>query len=422
MVFVLIIRDGWGYAKNAADNAETTQDLPTEKLLEAQYPKCLLDASAESIGLPKDQIGTSEIGHMTIGAGRVVYDPLLRINHEISNGALEKNHVLQEALAHAKKQGKLHFMGLLSPGGVHSHMDHLFALMRYAKKAGIPSMYVHAFTDGRDVPPQSAKRYFKLFDDFVKKNKIDCKIATVMGRYYAMDRDQRWQREELAYQALIHGQGKHSDDIAKAIDESYAAGINDEFIKPIVTSAPRIEHNDTLIFFNFRLDRARELTQAFTKKRFAFFRRPFVNPYFVAMTRYEDDLKCPVIIEPEKLTNTLGEMISMQGWKQLRVAETEKFAHVTFFFNGLTDKKFRGEKRLLVPSPKVATYDLAPDMSARELTDKIIQQIQQKKYEFMETWSAIQESLQKQKKQSKSWMNALDESLQKSKCKEGSLQ
>jgi 2,3-bisphosphoglycerate-independent phosphoglycerate mutase len=381
-MLVLIIRDGWGYGKKAKDNTESVQSLPTEEMLEKEYPKCLLDASAEAIGLPKDQIGTSEIGHMTIGAGRVVYDPLLHINHAIQSGELEKNPALQDAFSHVKSGGNLHFMGLLSPGGVHSHMDHLFALLLLAKKAGISKMYVHAFTDGRDVPPKSALRYFKAFDDFVKKNKIDCKIASVMGRYYAMDRDNRWEREALAYDAIVLGQGKRADNISKAIEESYAEGITDEFLKPIVTSEPRVKHEDTLIFFNFRLDRARELTEAFQKKSFEWFKRDYVDPYFVAMTKYEDDLTCPVIIQPVMLTNTLGEVISSKGMKQLRVAETEKYAHVTFFFNGLTDKVFKNEKRILVPSPKVATYDLKPEMSAGEITEKLVTEMRKKKFEF----------------------------------------
>ncbi|MFH1917054.1 MAG: 2,3-bisphosphoglycerate-independent phosphoglycerate mutase [Nanoarchaeota archaeon] len=381
MVFVLIIRDGWGYGKKSPDNALLATHLPTEEMLEKTCPKCLLQASGEAVGLPKGQIGTSEIGHITMGAGRVVYYDLLRVNNAIKDGTLAKNKVLNNAFSHAK-HGRLHLMGLFSPGGVHSHINHLYALLLLAKKAGIKESYVHAFLDGRDVPPQSAQRYFTAFDAFCKKNKINAKIATVMGRYYAMDRDTRWDRTALAYNAMVLGIGRHEPNVKKAILESYAAGIDDEFIKPIVTGEATIRHNDTLIFFNFRLDRARQITRAFHDPLFHKFKRKYINPYFVAMTKYEDTLNCPVIIPPIKLRNTLGEIIAKHGWKQLRIAETEKYAHVTFFFNGLSDILFKNEQRMLIHSPKIATYDLKPEMSAIEISNAIIKDIRKDAHEF----------------------------------------
>jgi 2,3-bisphosphoglycerate-independent phosphoglycerate mutase len=352
------------------------------------YPSCFLEVSGEGVGLPEGQMGNSEVGHLNIGAGRIIYQDLTRINRDIHNGSFFENSVLLEAMGHVKQKGSsLHLMGLFSYGGVHSHMDHMRALVEMAKNQGLEKVYIHAFLDGRDVPPQTALDDMAGHEEFCRSTGI-AKTATVCGRYYAMDRDKRWERTKLAYDALTLGEGILADDALSAVSMAYARGENDEFVKPtVITEAggkpvATIKDGDSVIFFNFRPDRARQLTYAFVNDVFDGFERK-VKPevHYVCMAEYDEKLHVPIAFPPETITNTLGEVLSKNNKKQLRIAETEKYAHVTFFFNGGVEKENDGEDRCLIPSPDVATYDLKPEMSAYEVTDQLVERIKYGKYD-----------------------------------------
>lgn len=386
---MLVILDGWGEREEKEGNALALAKLPNYRALLAKYPHTALEASGEAVGLPAGQMGNSEVGHLNIGAGRVVYQELTRINKAIKEGTFYRNQVLVEAMEKAKEKGKaVHLLGLVSEGGVHSSLDHLFALLDMTKECGITEVYVHAFLDGRDVPPASAKEYIEKLE--VKLREIGHgAIATVMGRYYAMDRDRRWERVALAYKAMVQGEGKMSTMASAAIEQSYQERITDEFVVPSVIvdekgqPKGRVQEGDTVIFFNFRADRARELTRAFIEKDFDGFVRPdgFLPVHFVTMTQYDINFDVPVAFPPQNLANTLGEVLSRRGLKQLRIAETEKYAHVTFFFNGGIEEPNEGEDRILIPSPKVATYNLKPEMSAYPVTEKALEEMTSGKYD-----------------------------------------
>ena len=368
-VLILIILDGFGLAEPAGGNAIAQADTPNLDRLRKEYPTCILQASGEAVGLPDGQMGNSEVGHLNIGAGRIVHQDLTRIYKAISDETFFGNPVLRNAIEHAKTHGScLHLIGLLSDGGVHSHITHLLALLEMADAAGVRTQ-VHAFLDGRDVPPKSALKYISAIDGF--------RVGTVMGRYYAMDRDNRWDRIGKAYRALVSGNGIPAKSASDAVQKAYARGETDEFVLPtVVNNHIPISDNDSVIFFNFRPDRARQITRAFLDDDFSHFkRRKLDNLCFVCMTEYDATIDVPVAFAPEKLTNTLGEVLAKHGLTQLRIAETEKYAHVTFFFNGGVETPNPGEDRCLIQSPRVATYDLKPEMSAYAVTDAVIERI-----------------------------------------------
>ncbi len=382
----LIIMDGWGIGDpNSKTNAVVEGKTPVIDALTAKYPHAKLFCSGEAVGLPDGQMGNSEVGHTNIGAGRVVYQELTRITKAIREGAFFKNPVFMDIVNAVKKNnGALHLMGLLSDGGVHSHNSHLYALLQLAKQEGVEKVYVHAFLDGRDVPPSSAAEYLEELEAKLKEIGVG-KIATISGRYYAMDRDKRWDRVQKAYDAIALGEGVKQPTAAVAIKKSYEEDKTDEFVVPaVIDDYAGMTNNDGAIFFNFRPDRARELTHAFVDTTFdGFARKEDLKVPFATMTQYEKGMNAEIAYKPEKLTNTLGEYVSKLGYTQLRIAETEKYAHVTFFFNGGVEQPYEGEDRILVPSPKVATYDLQPEMSAIEVTDKVVDAILSKKYDFI---------------------------------------
>ncbi len=382
----LIIMDGCGIGgKLDESNAVEAAKTPVLDGLMANYCNSHLQASGEFVGLPDGQMGNSEVGHTNIGAGRLVYQQLTRITRDIKNGSFFKNEALVSAFTEAKKNdGAVHLLGLVSPGGVHSHQAHLYALLKMAKEQGVKEVYVHAFLDGRDVPPQSAQPFLKELEDKCAEYGIG-KIATVSGRYYAMDRDNRWDREQKAYEAIAHANGVDEADAVSGVQHSYDNQVNDEFVVPFVIKGyPGMKNGDTAIFFNFRPDRARQLTHAFTDAKFeGFARDESLKIPFVTFSQYEDGMNAKVAFPPESIKNTLGEVIQDNGMTQLRIAETEKYAHVTFFFNGGVEEPYKGEDRILVPSPKVATYDLQPEMSAVEVTDKVVEAIHSGKYDFI---------------------------------------
>jgi 2,3-bisphosphoglycerate-independent phosphoglycerate mutase len=389
--FMLIILDGWGYREASEGNAIKAARTPNLDFLTAEYPWCFLECSGEAVGLPEGQMGNSEVGHLNIGAGRVVYQDLTRINLSIKNGSFLENPAFLDAISNVKaNESSLHLMGLVSYGGVHSYMTHLFALIKLAHKRGIGKIYIHAFLDGRDVPPKAALEDIKALSTFCKDNGT-AKIATVSGRYYAMDRDKRWDRTELAYDALTLGVAPYiAPDAETAISKAYARGETDEFVKPTVITDSKgkpeavIQDKDSIIFFNFRPDRARQLTWAFVKDDFeGFTRKKRPDVYYVCMAQYDETLDLPIAFPPEKLDNVLGEVLSKHELTQLRIAETEKYAHVTFFLNGGQEKCYEGEDRCLIPSPKIATYDLKPEMSAYEVTDEVVRRIQFGKYDVI---------------------------------------
>lgn len=389
--FLLTILDGWGYSPEETGNAVSAANTPNLDHFIDIYPNTLLSASGTDVGLPEGQMGNSEVGHLNIGAGRVVYQDFTRINRDIDNGDFFKNPTLLASIENAKThESALHLMGLFSYGGVHSHMNHLRALVELAQKKGIEKVFVHAFLDGRDVPPRAALEDMQGHLKYCKEIKI-AKIATVSGRYYAMDRDNRWDRVEDAYNAIVRGEGIYtSTDPAAAIESGYARGEDDEFIKPTVIVDENgkpvgpINDNDSVIFFNFRPDRARQLTYAFMNDDFDGFERKYrPNVNFACMTEYDENLDVPIAFPSEEMDNTLGEVLSKNGAKQLRIAETEKYAHVTFFFNGGVEKQNDGEERCLIPSPKVATYNMKPEMSAYEVTDELILRIDSDDYDVI---------------------------------------
>ncbi len=384
---LLMILDGWGYTQETQGNAVYAARTPVLDALLDRYPSCLLEASGEAVGLPDGQMGNSEVGHLNIGAGRIIYQDLTRINKSIKDKEFFSNPVLCQAIDKVKKNGSsLHIMGLFSHGGVHSHIEHMRALIGLAKDKGLDNVYIHAFLDGRDVPPRAALEDMQEHMSFYHSGFE--KFATVTGRYYAMDRDKRWERTQLAYDAMTRGVGLTARDPCTAIEKAYARGEDDEFVKPTVIVDEQgmpvgtIKDGDALIFFNFRPDRARQLTYAFVNKDFnGFERRIHPDVSFVCMTEYDETLDVPIAYPPESFENTLGEVLSRAGLKQLRIAETEKYAHVTFFFNGGVEKQNKGEERCLIPSPKVATYDLRPEMSAYEVTEEIVRKIRSGVYD-----------------------------------------
>lgn len=383
----LIILDGFGYNPNEYGNAIKAANTTNIDALFAKYPHTLIGASGMDVGLPDGQMGNSEVGHTNIGAGRIVYQELTRITKSIKDGDFFSNPALKAAIENCKKNhSALHLMGLLSDGGVHSHNAHLYGLVEMARENGLNEVYVHAFMDGRDVPPTSGKDF--LADCQAKLEEIGVgKIATVIGRYYAMDRDNRWDRIEKAYAAMVYGEGNQNADPVDAAATSYVNDITDEFIVPTVcTEGATIKTNDSVIFFNFRPDRAREITRTLVDDDFNGFtrRNGRIPVYFVCMTQYDATMpNVDIAFKPQSLTNTFGQYISDKGLTQLRIAETEKYAHVTFFFNGGVETSFPGEDRALINSPKVATYDLQPEMSAYEVTDEVVARIHSDKYDVI---------------------------------------
>ena len=383
----LIIMDGFGLNPSDYGNAIHAAHTPNLTRLFAENPCTSIGASGMDVGLPDGQMGNSEVGHTNIGAGRVVYQELTRITKAIADDQLKDNEALVNAMNNAKKEGAaLHLMGLLSSGGVHSHNTHLYGLLELAKKMGVQNVYVHGFMDGRDVPPTSGKEFVEELQAKMQEIGVG-KIATVMGRYYAMDRDNRWERVGKAYAAMVYGEGVQNPDAAKAVEDSYAADVTDEFIVPVVCDKNGvIKANDSVICFNFRPDRAREITRTLVDEAFDGFERKngFFPLTYVCMTQYDATMpNVQVAFHPQSLHNTLGEYISKQGMTQLRIAETEKYAHVTFFFNGGVEAKFEGEDRDLINSPKVATYDLQPEMSAYLVCDKVVEEIRSGKYDMI---------------------------------------
>lgn len=384
----LVILDGWGIGR--ADNpynAIAQAKTPYISSLAQMYPNTSLACSGEAVGLPEGQMGNSEVGHLNIGAGRIVYQELTRITKAIRDGDFFMNPVLCQIIQQAKeKDGTLHLMGLLSDGGVHSHITHLYALLELAKKYELPRVFVHAFLDGRDVPPSSAIEYVEALEAKIAELGIG-RIATIAGRYYAMDRDKRWERVEKAYDALVYREGVHASTARAAVEEAYKRGETDEFVLPSVIDncgECGIKANDGVIFFNFRPDRGRELTRTLVDKDFNGFNRRQLFPLnYATMTQYDETLDVLVAYPPQYLKNTLGEVFGRQGLHQLRIAETEKYAHVTFFFNGGDENPYEGEERILIPSPKVATYDLKPEMSAFEVTAKAVEEIKSGKYDLI---------------------------------------
>lgn len=384
---LLAIMDGWGISSEHEHNAIYESGAPNFNKITEKYPNITIYADGEHVGLPEGQMGNSEVGHLNLGAGRIVYQELTRINKSIRDGEFFENETLLKAILHARENNSsLHFMGLVSDGGVHSSMGHLFALIDLAKQHNLEKVYVHAFLDGRDTPPQSAITYLKEVEDKLSKEGLP-KIATVSGRYYAMDRDNRWDRVEKAYNCLLFAEGENAETAVQAVDSSYAKGQNDEFVLPTVieNGDSRIQDNDAVVFFNFRPDRAREITRAITLKDFNSFERKNVlnNLFFVCFTQYDETFGLPIAFPPSHLTNILGEVLDKAGIQQLRTAETEKYAHVTFFFNGGMEEPFLTETRVLVNSPKVATYDLQPEMSAYQVRDKVLEALDSDKYGFI---------------------------------------
>ncbi len=376
--------DGFGKNESTYGNAIAAAKKPNLDKIVSENPMTFIGASGLDVGLPDGQMGNSEVGHTNIGAGRVVYQELTRITKSIQDGDFFTNEALVGAMENCKKNSSaLHLMGLMSDGGVHSHNTHLYGIMELAKRSGVDKVYIHCFMDGRDVPPTSGKDY--LAELYKKCDEIGVgEIATVMGRYYAMDRDNRWERVVKAYKAMTEGEGVKFDCACKMMEESYANDVTDEFIVPAVSEkAVPVKDNDSIVFFNFRPDRAREITRAFVDPAFSGFEREQLKGlYYVCMTQYDATMpNVHVAFKPESLKNTFGEYISDKGLKQLRIAETEKYAHVTFFFNGGVEKQYPGEDRILVKSPAVATYDLQPEMSAYEVTDKLLAAIDSDKYD-----------------------------------------
>ena len=387
--YAIIIMDGYGINPDKTGNAIELEGSPNVKRYEREYPSSQLGASGMSVGLPDGQMGNSEVGHLNMGAGRIVYQELTKITKEIQDGEFFENEALVKAVENCKKNDSaLHLMGLLSPGGVHSHTNHLYGLLRLAKMNGIEKVHVHAFLDGRDVPPSSAVEYIKEAIEKMRDIGVG-DIATVMGRYYAMDRDNRWERVSKAYDAIVCGEGEEAESAVTAVEESYNNDVTDEFVVPTVIKKDgeplgKVSENDSVVFFNFRPDRARELTRTIVDEDFSGFERDYFKTCFVTMTQYDATMpNVEVAFKPEQLVNTFGEYISKKGLRQLRIAETEKYAHVTFFFNGGVEKPYDGEDRALINSPKVATYDLKPEMSAYEVTDEVVKRIDSGEYDVI---------------------------------------
>lgn len=382
-----MILDGWGLSTNPKVSAIDQAKTPFVDALLNNYPHSKLEASGLQVGLPAGQMGNSEVGHMNIGAGRIVYQDLVKINKAVQDGDLEKNAALLKAFQTAQNLNKkVHFIGLLSNGGVHSHIDHLKALTTLAAKKGLEDVFIHAFLDGRDTDPKGGIEYIKELGDHLEETTGE--IASVIGRYYAMDRDNRWERVKLAYDAMVNGTGELTQNISESIMTSYADNITDEFLTPLIKSKQgqpltKIEAGDVVICFNFRTDRGRQISQALTQKDFPEQEMSTLDIHYVTMTSYDDSFdNVEVVFEKDNLKNTLGEILSKKGKNQIRIAETEKYPHVTFFFSGGRETEFEGEKRILCPSPKVATYDLMPEMSAHDIKSAIIQELKKGEVDF----------------------------------------
>ncbi|MGE5405845.1 MAG: 2,3-bisphosphoglycerate-independent phosphoglycerate mutase [Candidatus Saccharibacteria bacterium] len=387
---ILMILDGWGLSNCCEGNAVAEACPRNFQSFWENYPHTCLEASGLKVGLPAGLMGNSEVGHLNMGAGRVVYQEITRISKAIEDGDFYKNTELNKAVDFAlNSNGALHLLGLVSDGGVHSTMEHIYGLLRLAKNKGLDKVFVHAFLDGRDVPPASALDYIESLETTMQEIGVG-RVATVIGRYYAMDRDKRWERNQRAYECMVMGKGHTSANAREAIKKSYDNNVTDEFVEPVVifdeagTPVRLIKDGDGVIFFNFRADRARQITRAFVDKEFKGFEREYrPDTYYVCMTQYDVTIKAPVAFMPQNLHNTLGEYLSDKGLRQLRIAETEKYAHVTFFFNGGVEEPNLNEDRILIPSPKVATYDLQPEMSAYEVTERVLQEIEQDKYDVI---------------------------------------
>ena len=381
----LVILDGWGLNPKREGNAIRLARTPVMDGLSARYPVSTLTTCGEAVGLPSGQMGNSEVGHLNLGAGRIVYQDLTRIDKAVRDGALAEIPELKEALARAARGGTLHFMGLLSPGGVHSHQEHLFAMARLAGRAGVGRIRVHAFLDGRDTPPRSAGSSIDALEKTVAAVP-GAATATISGRFYAMDRDKRWERTEAAYRAMVRGEGRRAASGPAALRAAYEANEDDEFVQPTVLDGAdgSVRRGDTVIAFNFRPDRMRQICRALGDPGFDGFARSEwpLDLHLVCMTEYDETFRFPVLFHDEPLRATIGETVSRAGVRQLRIAETEKYAHVTYFFNGSEEKPFEGEDRVLIPSPKVKTYDLKPEMSAVEVTDEVVKRLADDRYGF----------------------------------------
>jgi 2,3-bisphosphoglycerate-independent phosphoglycerate mutase len=386
---ILMILDGWGVTQDPKVSAVAKASTPNFNSLIQKYPHAELLTHGMNVGLPKGQMGNSEVGHMNLGAGRIVYQDLAKINLAVQNNSLIQEPVLQQAFDFAKQNNKpVHFIGLLSDGGVHSHIDHLKGLLTAAAECGIKEKYVHAFTDGRDVDPHSGKGFVAEIEEHLEKT--GGKLASIIGRYFAMDRDKRWERVKKAYDLIVLGKGKKSPSAIEAVQESYDLDISDEFLEPIVVTddngdpVATVKDDDVVIFFNFRTDRGRQLTEALTQKDFPEFEMKKMPLYFVTLTKYDDSFtNINVVFKKDNIKTTLGEVLEYMGKTQIRIAETEKYPHVTFFFSGGREKPFKGEQRIMCNSPKVATYDLQPEMSAYDIRDKIIPEINSHSADFI---------------------------------------
>ena len=384
-----MILDGWGISPDPSVSAVDHANTPFIDSLYKSYPNATLLTHGNDVGLPDGQMGNSEVGHMNLGAGRIVYQDLVKINLAVKNKTLQEQDALINAFNYAKQNNKnIHLLGLVSDGGVHSHINHLFGLIEATESKGLDNVFVHAFTDGRDVDPQSGLHFITQLEERLDSTHV--KLATITGRYYAMDRDKRWERVKLAYDALVNGKGQHTTSATKSIEESYANSITDEFLKPIIkcddSGQPiaKINNEDVVLFFNFRTDRGRQLTEVLTQKDYHEFGMHTLDLHYVTMTNYDDTFKnIHVIYDKENLNHTLGEVLEAHGKSQLRIAETEKYPHVTFFFSGGRELPFDGEERILRNSPKVATYDLKPEMSAYEITDALIPRITNEDFDFI---------------------------------------
>lgn len=380
---ILLILDGWGIAKDKNVSAIDTADTPFMDQMFEKYPHSTLEASGLAVGLPDGQMGNSEVGHMNIGAGRVVYQDLVKISNAVDNGSIAENEVLKSAISYAKENDKpIHLIGLVSDGGVHSHINHLKGLLTTLSNQNFQDVYVHAFTDGRDTDPKGGVAYLRDLQNHMTDTTGT--LATIIGRYFAMDRDNRWERVKLAYDAIVKGDGKQVQDPLRAMEVSYMEEVTDEFIKPIICADAKIQEGDVVLCFNFRTDRGRQITQALTQQDFPEHGMQKLDLHYVTMTNYDDSfLGVNVMYGKDNLEMTLGEVLEKNQKKQIRIAETEKYPHVTFFFSGGREEPFDGEKRILCPSPKVATYDLQPEMSAKDIRDKIIPELKEKSADFI---------------------------------------
>ena len=384
-----MILDGWGKSPDPKVSAIDNANTPFIDNLYAQYPNAQLRTDGLNVGLPEGQMGNSEVGHMNLGAGRIVYQDLAKLNLAVENKTMSQEQPLKEAFEYAKKNNKsIHFLGLVSDGGVHSHTSHLRGLIDAAQESGVQNMFVHAFTDGRDVDPKSGVHYIQYLENYLQNT--NASLATIIGRYYAMDRDKRWERVKLAYDLVVNAEGLHSANAVKSIQDSYVNNVTDEFIQPIVMvdnqdkPVATIKEEDVVIFFNFRTDRGRELTEVLSQKDFPEFNMHKLNLYYVTMTNYDETYQnVHVIYDKDNITETLGEVLEKAGKTQIRIAETEKYPHVTFFFSGGREEPFKGETRILKNSPKVATYDLQPEMSAFELKDALVTELKKEAVDFV---------------------------------------